>query len=160
MWDKRVRESWEKKTQQGLFAPGSKSQLFSSGNTWHLYCHDPDNVCLNMERLQKVKGQGSMVAVRLVIATSELYLVPERPGISYVIAVQHPHTQWGFLIKTWPLCWFRRGQVCSGLIAWMPTFCLVFSQPLWLHGGLGHHKQLSVHTHFLNANHCVLSCSL
>lgn len=139
----------EKDTTRPCLPPGSKSQLFSCGNSWHLYFHDPDNVCLNMERLQKVKGRGSMVDVRLVIATSELSLIPERPGISVFMwwqRVPHQHTHKGFFIKTWPLCWFRGGQARSGLIACTPTFCLVFSQPLWLHRGLGHHKQPPLHT--------------
>lgn len=92
----------EKDTTRPCLPPGSKSQLFSCGNSWHLYFHDPDNVCLNMERLQKVKGRGSMVDVRLVIATSELSLIPERPGISVFMwwqRVPHQHTHKGFFYK-------------------------------------------------------------
>lgn len=58
-------------------APGFKSQLLSCGNTWHFCFHDPDNVCVNMERWHKVKGHASMVVVSLVIATSEVFYTRE-----------------------------------------------------------------------------------
>lgn len=68
------------------FAPWVQTLTILTGHTWHLCLYDPDNVCLNMERLQKVKGQASIDAA-LVSATSELLLTPQRPGTYFLLAM-------------------------------------------------------------------------
>lgn len=138
-----------KRNEGSRLAPGFKSQLFSCGNVWHLCFHDPDNVCLDTEKLHKVKGRGSMVEVRLVIATSELSLITREAwhfSVHVTAPPPNPHHHGAFYINMTSLLVQRRtSPLCF--------YCSVCSQPLWLHRGPRHHKQL-------NTNHYVPSWSL
>lgn len=68
MRKKKVRECWERKNHRGAcLSSGSKSQLLSCGNTWHLI----STICISaIASLHKVKGWGGI----FVIVTSEISL--------------------------------------------------------------------------------------
>lgn len=154
-------KSKRKLRERGRLSPGSKSQLFSSRNTWHLYFHDPDNVCLVIEGLHKVKGQGSMVDVRLVIATAELSLITREAWhfCLHVMAINSPRPQGGFYTNMTPLLAQRRTSplclYCSHtkiLLSMLSTF--VAPQ------GAGA-TQTTLRTHSVKkTNHHVLPCTL
>lgn len=104
-WDRREGGIETKHHVAGLSSPsGSKSQLLLL-DTLDICVYDPDNVCLNMERLQKVKGQASMVDAALVSATSKLFSYPTG---TWHLSPPGNEQQTGLInniiVATWPHC--------------------------------------------------------
>lgn len=147
----KLRKLWKKKND--CLSPGPKSQLFSCGNTWHLCFYDPDNVCLDTERLHKVKGRATMVDVRSVTATSELSLITREAWhfCLYVMAMSPPtYPTWRILYKHDPFVGSQEDK--PSLILLLAHQHLPYALNLCgSTGGQDYLKQLCEHAQSLNS---------